>query len=98
MATKDQKEIGKIMNELCQGLGPGKGDVLARTCGKLCDYVNAERMRLLGWAHADACVAAKKGIDVRATFVSLFIARAEKDLELLDDELLNSSEGSGPTI
>ena len=47
--------------------------------------LNTVRMETLGWAYADACVMADKGIDIRQVEVPTIIERCKADFEQTND-------------
>ncbi len=79
---RDRIEIVKIISDMLDhpddcGLYP-----TSTAYTRLEWYINAERMKAIGWAHTKACIAMDRKEDPRLLEIPDIIEQAEKDLEL----------------
>ena len=77
---RDRTEICKIISEMLDN--PGECEIYHTSTAytKLEHYIESERSKALGYAHAWACSSLDKGNDPRIQKVPIFLDNAKRDL------------------
>lgn len=77
---KDRTEICNIISEMLDNPGECEIYPTSKAYDALEKYIEGERIKAIGWAVADACIALDKGQDYRKIEVPSILARAMMDL------------------
>ena len=77
---KDRAMICEIISEMLDNPGDCEIYPTGTAYTKLEHYIEGERMKAIGWAHADACTVLDNGGDPRCLEVPDILTRAKHDL------------------
>jgi len=80
LIERDRTAICNIISEMLDGPVWKIPKRVNAAYTRLEQYVEGERARAIGWAHADACITLDRGDDPRSSNVPEMLTRAQVDL------------------